>query len=321
MATVDVVQVSTNVRRATRSRGGWRAVRKTYQLYLLSLLPLVYLIVFRYVPMLGAQIAFRNYNLVMGIWGSPWVGLAHFQRFITSHMFVRVITNTLSISIYHLLAGFPIPIILALSLNYLGGRRYKKTVQMVTYAPFFISTVVIVGMLLQLLNTQYGVVNNLIVATGGQRVEFLGNPNMFYSIYVWSGIWQTYGYSSIIYMAALSGIDPELHEAAVVDGAVITQRIVHIDLPGIMPTAIILLVLSTGLVMEIGFEKAYLMQNPLNLRVSEVVDTYVYKIGLTGAIPQFSYASAVGLFKSVVGLILLVTVNKIAKHASESSLW
>lgn len=321
MDAVQVSGVSEKARRSAKSRGAWRAIRKTYQLYLLSLLPLVYLIVFRYVPMLGAQIAFRNYNLVMGIWRSPWVGLAHFQRFIASHMFVRVLTNTLSISFYQLLAGFPIPIILALSLNYLGNRRYKKTVQMVTYAPFFISTVVIVGMLLQLLNTQYGVVNNLIVAAGGQRVEFLGNPNMFYSIYVWSGIWQTYGYSSIIYMAALSGVDPELHEAAIVDGAVITQRIVHIDLPGIMPTAIILLVLSTGLVMEIGFEKAYLMQNPLNLRVSEVVDTYVYKIGLTGAIPQFSYASAVGLFKSVVGLILLVTVNKIAKHTSESSLW
>jgi putative aldouronate transport system permease protein len=296
-------------------------MRKSWQLYLLSLLPLIYLIVFRYVPMLGAQIAFKNYNVVNGIWASPWVGFAHFQRFITSHMFARVITNTLSISLYHLIAGFPIPIILALSLNYLGSRRYKKTVQMVTYAPFFISTVVLVGMLLQLLNTHHGIVNNLIVRAGGQRVDFLGNPNMFYSVYVWSGIWQTYGYSSIIYMAALSGIDPELHEAAIVDGAVITQRIVHIDLPGIMPTAIILLILSTGLVMEIGFEKAYLMQNPLNLRVSEVIDTYVYKIGLTGAIPQFSYASAIGLFKSVVGLLLLVAVNKIAKHTSESSLW
>lgn len=321
MEIAQLPEASKGSRVAARTRGGWRAFRKTYQLYLLSLIPLVWLIVFRYVPMLGAQIAFRNYNLVSGIWGSPWVGLAHFQRFVTSHMFARVITNTLSISFYHLLAGFPIPIILALSLNYLGNQRYKKTVQMVTYAPFFISTVVLVGMLLQLLNSQYGLVNNLILRVGGQRVEFLGNPRMFYSIYVWSGIWQTYGYSSIIYMAALSGVDPELHEAAVVDGAVITQRIWHIDLPGIMPTAVILLVLSTGLVMEIGFEKAYLMQNPLNLRVSEVIDTYVYKIGLTGAIPQFSYASAVGLFKSVVGLILLVTVNKIAKHTSESSLW
>ena len=294
---------------------------KSYQLYLLSLIPLVYLLIFRYIPMIGAQIAFKNYNVVRGIWSSPWVGFKHFQRFISSYLFLRIMKNTLVISFYHLLAGFPLPIILALSLNYLNQKRYKKTVQMVTYAPFFISTVVLVGMILQILNTQHGVANTLIEKLGGDRVDFLGNPNAFYSIFVWSGIWQTFGYSSIIYIATLAGVDPALHEAAVVDGAIIPQRIWHIDLPGIMPTAIILLILATGRVMEVGFEKALLMQNPLNVRVAEVINTYVYKIGLTGAIPQFSYATAIGLFKSVIGLILLVTVNKISQRVSESSLW
>jgi multiple sugar transport system permease protein/putative aldouronate transport system permease protein len=306
----------TQVARVTTHR--WA---KSWQLYLLSLLPLVYLLVFRYIPMLGAQIAFKEYNIIAGVWGSPWVGLKHFHRFITSYLFVRIIKNTLVISLYSLAAGFPIPILLALSLNYLGSPRYKRAVQMVTYAPFFISTVVLVGMILQLLNSQYGVVNMLIMKLGGDRVEFLGNPRLFYSIFVWSGIWQTFGYSSIIYMATLSGVDPSLHEAAIVDGATIPQRIFHIDIPGIMPTAIILLILAAGRVMEVGFEKALLMQNPLNVRVAEVIDTYVYKIGLTGAIPQFSYASAIGLFKSFIGLILLVSVNKLSQKVSESSLW
>jgi multiple sugar transport system permease protein/putative aldouronate transport system permease protein len=295
--------------------------RRSYQLYLLSLLPLVYLVVFRYVPMLGAQIAFKDYNIVKGIWGSPWVGFEHFSRFISSYLFVRILKNTLVISLYSLVAGFPIPIILALSLNYLNRPRYKKTVQMVTYAPFFISAVVLVGMILQILNSQNGVVNNLIAKLGGARVDFLGNPRFFYSLYVWSGIWQTFGYSSIIYMATLAGVDPELHEAATVDGAIILQRIVHIDLPGIIPTAVILLILATGRMLDVGFEKAYLMQNPLNLRVAEVIDTYVYKIGLTGAIPQFSYASAIGLFRSAVGFVLLLTVNRVSGRLSESSLW
>ncbi len=294
---------------------------KSYQLYLLSLIPLIYLLIFRYIPMIGAQIAFKNYNVVRGIWASPWVGFKHFERFITSYLFVRIVKNTLVISFYQILAGFPLPIILALSLNYLNQKRYKKTVQMVTYAPFFISTVVLVGMILQILNGRHGVANTIIEKLGGERVDFLGNPDAFYSIFVWSGIWQTFGYSSIIYIATLAGVDPALHEAAVVDGAIIPQRIWHIDLPGIMPTAIILLILATGRVMEVGFEKALLMQNPLNVRVAEVINTYVYKIGLTGPIPQFSYATAIGLFKSMIGLILLVTVNKISQRVSESSLW
>jgi putative aldouronate transport system permease protein len=271
--------------------------------------------------MLGAQIAFKNYSVVRGIWTSPWVGMTHFKRFITSYMFLRVLRNTLVISFYSLIVGFPFPIILALSVTYLRNHRFKKAVQMVTYAPYFISTVVLVGMMLQIFNNQYGVVNKFVVAIGGSPVNVLGNPDAFYHLFVWSGIWQYVGYSSIIYIAVLAGVDPNLHEAAMIDGANMWQRIFHIDIPVILPTAIIMLILATGRVMEVGFEKAYLMQNPLNLRMSEVINTYVYKLGLTGAIPQFSYSTAVGLFKSVVGLFLLTTVNRISRKVSESSLW
>jgi putative aldouronate transport system permease protein len=295
--------------------------KNTWQLYLISLIPLIYLVIFKYVPMLGAQIAFKNYSVVRGIWTSPWVGMTHFKRFITSYMFLRVLRNTLVISFYSLIVGFPFPIILALSVTYLRNHRFKKAVQMVTYAPYFISTVVLVGMMLQIFNNQYGVVNKFVVAIGGSPVNVLGNPDAFYHLFVWSGIWQYVGYSSIIYIAVLAGVDPNLHEAAMIDGANMWQRIFHIDIPVILPTAIIMLILATGRVMEVGFEKAYLMQNPLNLRMSEVINTYVYKLGLTGAIPQFSYSTAVGLFKSVVGLFLLTTVNRISRKVSESSLW
>ena len=294
---------------------------KVWQLYVLMLLPLIYLLVFQYYPMFGAQIAFKNFNLVKGIWGSPWVGFKHFERFLQSYQFGRVLKNTLIISFYSLLAGFPLPIVLALSLNYLKSARYRKTVQMVTYAPHFISTVVIVGMMIQILATRNGVINNVIAALGLERVNFLGEPAAFAHIYVWSGVWQGLGFSSIIYIAALAGVPPELHEAAIVDGATIIQRIWHVDLPTIAPTAIVLLILSTGGILSVGFEKAFLLQNPLNLRASEVIQTYVYKTGLLSAIPQFSYAAAIGLFQAVIGLALLVSVNQVSRNSNESSLW
>ena len=192
---------------------------------------------------------------------------------------------------------------------------------MVTYAPYFISTVVLVGMMIQILATRNGIINNAIAAIGLERVNFLGEPAAFSHIYVWSGVWQTLGFSSIIYIATLAGVPPELHEAAIVDGATIIQRIWHIDLPSIAPTAIVLLILSTGGILEVGFEKAFLLQNPLNLRASEVIQTYVYKTGLLSSIPQFSYASAIGLFRAVIGLVLLVSVNQISRKVNESSLW
>lgn len=301
--------------------GTWVRFRKSWQLTTLMMLPLIYLLVFKYYPMLGAQIAFKKYILTQGIWGSPWVGFRHFIRFFTSYQFTRVMGNTLGLAFYQLLAGFPIPILLALSLNYVGSKRYRKAAQMVTYAPHFISIVVMVGMLMQFLAPRAGFVNNVRALVGLERVDFLAQPGMFKTIFVFSGVWQNMGYSSIIYLAALAGIDPTLHEAAVVDGATKLQRMWHIDLPGILPTAVILLILAMGRIMDVGFQKVLLMQNALNLRTSEVIDTFVYKIGLTSETLNFSYPTAIGLFKSVIGLLLLVTVNRISKRVSDSSLW
>ena len=304
-----------------RVRARWQARRRVWQLYLLMLLPFAYLMIFRYYPMLGAQIAFKNYRVTDGIWGSEWIGFAHFVRFLSSYQFVRVLGNTLILSFYQLLAGVPLPILLALSLNYLKNRKFKRTVQTVTYAPHFISMVVLVGMLVQFLALRNGILNNVIELFGLERRSFLAEARAFRHVYVWSGVWQNLGYSSIIYIAALSSIDPELHEAAIVDGATILQRIRHIDFPGILPTAVILLILNAGRILEVGFEKAYLLQNPLNLRTAEIIQTYVYKIGLLAPIPQFSYAAAIGLFRGVVGLSLMMSVNWVSRRVTSSSLW
>jgi putative aldouronate transport system permease protein len=292
-----------------------------WRLLVMIALPLVWLIVFRYGPMYGAQIAFRNFSPARGIVGSPWVGLRYFHRFLTSPLFSRVFLNTLIISFYSLAAGFPFPIILALALHYTSTRWFKKSVQTVSYIPHFISTVVIVGILVLVLNPRDGLVNQIIGALGGRSLYFLAEPKMFRSIYVWSNVWQHVGFGSVIYLAALSSIDPQLHEAAIIDGATRVQRITHIDIPGIMPTAIIVLIVSFGGIMSVGFEKIFLMQNDLNLSMSEVIDTYVYKIGIASAGANFSYGAAVGLFQSVVGFLMVAIVNRIARHLSSSSLW
>ncbi len=294
---------------------------KAWQLYTLLSLPLIWLLVFRYLPMYGAIIAFKNFQISKGILGSPWVGFANIRRFVTSYQFLRVLRNTLVLSFYSLIAGFPLPILLALALNYVTNIRYKKTVQLVTYAPHFISTVVMVGMIFRFLDTRSGVVNNFIGLLGFEAINFMAKPELFSSIYVWTGVWQNLGYGSIIYLAALSSIDPELHSAAIVDGATKIQRMWYVDIPGILPTATVLLIMNTGRVLEVGFEKVFLMQNPLNLRVSEIINTYVYKVGLTAAFPNYSYSAAIGLFKSVIGLLLIIIVNRIAKTLSETSLW
>ena len=294
---------------------------KCWQLYVLFLLPLLYIIIFKYYPMYGAKIAFRVFRFTDGITSSPWVGIKHFERFFNSHDFLNLMKNTLGISIYSLVAGFPFPIILAIMLNYTRNAYFKKTVQMVTYAPYFISTVVMVSMVLQFLSPRVGIINVIREIMGLDRVNFMGVPEYFKSVYVWSGIWQGTGYGAIIYLAALSSIDPTLHEAAIVDGANKFQRIWYIDLPGIIPTAVILLILSTGQILNTGFEKILLMQNPMNTRTSEVIDTYVYKVGLASKTINYSYPTAVGLFKSVVNLFLIVVVNRIAKKKSYSSLW
>lgn len=315
------ISAAAKVTVARRVRSRWQARRRVWQLYLLMLLPFAYLMIFRYYPMLGAQIAFKNYRVTEGIWGSDWIGFSHFARFLSSYQFLRVLGNTLILSFYQLLAGVPLPILLALSLNYLKNKKFKRTVQTVTYAPHFISMVVLVGMLVQFLALRNGILNNVLELVGLDRRNFLAEATAFRHIYVWSGVWQNLGYSSIIYIAALSSIDPELHEAAIVDGATILQRIRHIDFPGILPTAVILLILNAGRILEVGFEKAYLLQNPLNLRTAEIIQTYVYKTGLLSPIPQFSYAAAIGLFRGVVGLSLMLSVNWVSRRITSSSLW
>ncbi len=296
-------------------------MKENYQLYLVLIIPVAYVIIFRYIPMYGAQIAFRNYRVSKGIWGSDWVGLYHFKRFVTSYQFSRVMVNTLGINVYQLLAGFPIPIILALSLNSTNIYRLKKMAQTTTYIPHFISTVVMVGILLQFLSPRIGIFNMIRDLVGLQRLHFIAEPEYFKSIYVWSGIWQSTGWGSIIYLAALSSVDPFLHEAATIDGATKFQRVLHIDIPGILPTAIILLILNAGRMMNVGFEKVFLMQNELNLRASEVIQTYVYKVGLASATANYSYSTAIGLFNSVINLILIMTVNRVARKLGDTSLW
>ena len=308
-------------RAKNRPRTLWQRVRRNWQLYVLLILPLAWLIVFRYAPMYGAQIAFRQYSPAFGIEGSPWVGIANFVRFFNSPKFEPVIVNTLVISFYSLVAGFPIPILLALSLNQIRTRFFRNTVQMVTYAPHFISTVVIVGMLFQFLHPRVGFTAVLAQSLGLDAPNWMGDPGAFRHIFVWSGVWQEMGFASIIYLAVLSTVDPSLHEAAVVDGANRIQRIRYIDVPGLLPTAMVLLVLSTGRVLEVAFEKVYLMQSPLNLGVAEVINTYVYKVGLLSPILDFSYSTAIGLLKGIVGLLLLITVNYAARRLTENSVW
>jgi multiple sugar transport system permease protein/putative aldouronate transport system permease protein len=298
-----------------------RDIKRDWQLYAMLSLPILFLIVFNYWPMFGLQIAFKDFNPVDGMLNSDWAGLKHFERFFDSYQVGNIITNTLILHVYGLLAGFPLPIVLALAINYASRRWFSRTVQMVSYAPHFISTVVIVGMIGLVLDPRIGIANAVMDLFGAEPKDFMGDPGLFRHIFVWSGVWQNLGFSTIVYLAALSGIDPSLHEAAIVDGATKLQRMRHIDLPGIAPVAIILFILSMGQALTTGFEKVLLMQNDLNLDTSEVIDTYVYKVGLASDLPQYSYSTAIGIFQSVVGLILIVGANRIARKVSGSSLW
>lgn len=295
------------------------AVRRNWDLYLLMIPVIVYFLVFYYWPMYGVQIAFRDYRATKGIAGSTWVGLEHFQRFFAGAYAKRLIANTVQISLFSLLAGFPMPIVLALLLNEIGSKAFKKSVQMITYAPFFLSTVVMVGMLTSFLNLSGGLVNQILRKVGGTPVNFMMEPSLFKRIYVLSGIWQGTGYGSIVYLAALAGIDPTLYEAAIVDGANRWQRILRITLPCLLPTAIILLILNCGNIMNVGFEKVFLMQNDLNMAASDVISTYVYRSGLQNA--DFSFASAVGLFNSAINFGMVLLVNFIARKLSDTSLF
>ncbi|MFD1735440.1 ABC transporter permease [Bacillus salitolerans] len=294
-----------------------KKMRKHWQLYVLLTPALIYFLVFKYYPMYGVQIAFKNFVATKGIWGSEWIGFDHFIRFFNSYYFWDLMWNTLSINLYQL-ALFPISIIVALSLNELKDSKFKKLAQTITYAPHFISGVVFVGMIIAFVDPMTGIINHFIQLLGFEPIDFMTDPAWFKTIYVFSGEWQNLGWGAIIYLAALSGIDPQLHEAAKVDGASRLQRIIHINLPGILPTIIILLILNMGNFMSVGFEKILLMQNPLNLEASQVIQTYVYDIGiLTG---QFSYSTAVGLFNSIINLIILVFFNRLSRRTG-TSLW
>lgn len=294
-------------------------IARHWQLYLFLLPAVVYFIIFRYYPMYGVQIAFKNYRAVDGILGSKWVGLSNFNYFFSAADFSQLMMNTLSVSIGTLVFSFPLPIILALLLNQLPSVRYKKIVQTTVYAPHFISTVVMVGMIFLFTSPSSGLINKIIEAFGGKAIHFTAEPGWFVPLYVISEIWQSTGWGSILYLAALAGINPELHEAALVDGANKFQRVWHVDIPGIMPTIVIMLILNAGKVMGVGSEKAYLMQTSLNISASEIIATYVYKRGVLKS--QFSLSTAVGLFESIVNMILVVSVNWISRKVTDSSLF
>lgn len=292
-------------------------MKKTWQFYLFLLPAVSYFLIFHYYPMYGLVIAFKDYSPALGFWRSPWVGLEHFLRFFQSYYFWTLLKNTLLINLYELCL-FPLPIILSLMLNEVSQLGFKKFVQSVTYAPHFISTVVMVGMITTFLNPDSGIVNLLIRLVGMKPVSFMSDARWFKSVFVWSGVWQNLGWGAIVYLAAMTAINPELHEAARMDGASRMQRIRFINLPAISPTIIILLILGIGRLMSVGFEKIYLMQNPLNMDSSDVIQTFVYRSGLLQA--QFSFATAVGLFNNVINFVILVVFNGIARR-SETSLW
>nr|WP_251032242.1 ABC transporter permease subunit [Mesobacillus foraminis] len=289
-------------------------IRENYFLYLLIAPALILTIVFKYVPMYGAIIAFKDFSTIKGILGSEWVGFANFTKFLSSPNFGTIFMSTLKLSFYGLILGFPVPIILALMLNQVRRAAIKKNIQLVLYAPNFISVVVIVGMLFIFLSPT-GPINQIVTMLTGEPVSFLSDPDYFRTIYILSGIWQAAGWSSIIYVAALANVDPELHNAATIDGANILQRIIHIDLPTLKPLMAVTFILAAGGIMAIGFEKAYLMQTAMNLPTSEIIPTYVYKVGLQAG--DYAYSAAVGLFNSVINVVMLIVVNYIVKKLNE----
>ena len=310
---------STAAAQGTKKNTLGRRLHNDWQIYAIMLLPLLWLLVFSYVPMYGVLIGFTKYNIVNGLAGSKWIGLDNFRRFFTTPSATATIYNTITLSVYSLLAGVPCPILLAVLLNECRNVGYKKTVQMITYAPYFISTVVLVAMMMQMFDQRSGIINRIINSMGFKSINFMASKPLFKHMYVWSGIWQGAGYSAVIYLAALAGIDPALQEAAIIDGANRFQRVWHVDMPAILPTVIIQMILSLGSLLSVGYEKVYLLQNSMNLSTSEVISTFVYKRGLQDV--QYSYSTAVGLFNSVVSLMLIASANYIARRVSDTSLW
>ena len=308
-----------NAVKPKKKRSFLQRMQGNWDLLFFCLPGIVLTIIYHYIPIYGVQIAFRNYKMKKGIWGSDWVGLKNFAKFFNSADWFVLVRNTLYLSLYSLAAGFPVAVILALMLNSFRHKRYRKVIQAVTYAPNFISTIVMCGMLILFLSPRVGVVNNVIRALGGETINFMAEVSMWRHIYVWSGVWQGMGWSSVIYFAALAGVSPEYHEAAIVDGATKFQRVLYIDLPFLAPTMTMLLIMNMGSVLSVGFEKAYALQNDLNLPVSDIIATYTYRRGIIDR--DISYSSAVGLMNSLVNSVLLITVNFITGKLSDNALF
>ncbi len=288
-----------------------------WQLYVMILFPLIVIFIFAYGPMYGILLAFKNYKVSLGIWKSPWAenfGMNNFIRFFNNYNFMECLRNTLVISLYSMFAGVPCSIILALSLNYAKNYLFRKTVQMVTYCPYFISTIVFVGIINMMFDIRTGVLGSFFSDHFG--VNILGSAELFPSLYVWTGIWQGMGFGAIIYIAALAGVDMEQHEAAIIDGATLLQRIRYVDIPAIVPTVVIMMILNMGGILNVGYEKVLAMQNQMNLSSSEVIATYSYKVSLVSSFPDYPYSTAIGLFQSIIGLILILITNKIADKIS-----
>ena len=296
-----------------------KKLKQNLGLYIMLAVPLAWYIIFKYVPMYGLQIAFKRFNPSQGIMGSPWAGLTYFKQFFESYYFTDILWNTVSLSLFTMAIGFPMPILLALLINEIKSSKFKKIIQNITYIPNFLSVVVIVSMLTLFSNRDYGLFNKLTGIFGIEAVDFMSKPSLFQPLYVFSNVWQFMGFNAIIYIAALSGVDQELYEAASIDGASRMQKILHISIPCIMNTILILFIMRIGSLMSVGFEKVYLMQNSVTISASEVISTFIYKNGIQKG--QFSYSTAVGMFNSVINFILLVSANFVSKKTAKTSLW
>ena len=302
-----------------RTQGRLRLLRRDYQLWIMIMPAVAVVLIFNYIPMYGIQLAFRDYDFSKGLTGGEWRGLHYFQQFIDSYLFADLMTNTFLISLVTIVVGFPAPIVLALILNQIRRKRLKNLMQTTVYLPHFISVIVLVGMLNVLLSPETGAVGYLMKSIGLGHINLIASTSTFIPVYVLSDVWQHCGWNSIIYLAALSAVDPQLYDSAKMDGASRWQTIRHVDLPALAPTIIVLFILSMGGILSTGFEKIFLMQNSLNLPVSEVISTYVYRIGIISN--QFSYASAIGLFNTVINFVFLLAMNAISKRVSDTSLY
>ena len=297
----------------------WKNLHRDRQLVFMLIPVVIFFAVFSYYPLYGILIAFKDYSISKGILGSPWAGLRYFRQFFLSPYFGRLLRNTVLISVYSLLWGFPVPIIFALLLNEFKDGKFKRLIQTVSYLPHFISLVVICGILIDIFSPQGGVVNALLYSLTGKRINFFGEPEWFRTMYVGSGVWQEFGWNSIIYLAAITGINPDLYEAARIDGAGRLRQIWHVTLPGIKPTILTLLILNLGNIMSVGYEKIILLYSPTTYETADVISTYVYRTGLLSQ--QYSYAGAVGLFNSVINIAILVLCNFAGKKLFGVGIW